>query len=52
VLEKYTLGDLAKRPCAGLRETAEKARGARTTAKAPTRGRGSSKRWKYMRSYE
>lgn len=52
VLEKYTLGDLAKRPCAGLRETAEKARGVRASTKPPARGRGSSKRWKFMRSYE
>jgi len=52
VLEKYTLADLAKRPCAGLRETAEKARGARASTKPPARGRGASKRWKFLRSYE
>lgn len=53
VLDRYTLGDLAKRPCAGLRDAAEKARGARkASTKPPARGRGSSKRWKFMRSYE
>jgi len=52
VRARPTLGDHAKRPCAGCREAAEKARGARKITKAPARGRGSSRRWKFMRSYE
>lgn len=52
VLDQYTLNDLAQRPCAGCRTTAERAHGLRTTLKPPSRGRGASKRWKYMRSLE
>jgi len=52
VPERYALGDLAKRSCAGCCEAAVKARGARKNTKAPARGRGSSRRWKFMRSYE
>jgi Rrf2 family protein len=52
VLDRYTLDDLAQRPCAGCRATAARARGLRTTVKPPARGRGASKRWKYMRSLE
>lgn len=52
VLDRYTLDDLAQRPCAGCRQTAARARGLRTTAKTPSRGRGASRRWKYMRSLE
>ena len=52
VLDRYTPGDLALRPCAGCREAAVKARGARKNTKAPARGRGSSRQWKFMRSYE
>jgi len=52
VLDKYTLDDLAQRPCSGCRDTAARARRLRTTVKAPARGRGASKRWKYMRSLE
>ena len=52
VLDRYTLDDLAQRPCAGCRATAARARGLRTTVKEPARGRGASKRWKYMRSLE
>jgi len=52
VLDRYTLDDLAQRPCAGCRATAARAHGLRTTVKPPARGRGASKRWKYMRSLE
>jgi Rrf2 family protein len=52
VLDRYTLDDLAQRPCAGCRATAARARGLRTAVKPPSRGRGASRRWKYMRSLE
>jgi len=52
VLDRYTLDDLAQRPCAGCRATASRAKSLRTTVKQPSRGRGASKRWKYMRSLE
>ena len=53
VLEKYTLDDLARRPCSGCRAAAEKARGVRrAAAKPPTRGSRSSKKWRFVRSYE
>jgi Rrf2 family protein len=52
VLDRYTLDDLAQRPCSGCRATAARARGMRAAVKAPARGRGASKRWKYMRSLE
>jgi Rrf2 family protein len=52
VMDRYTLDDLAQRPCAGCRTTAERARGVRTKTRPPARGKGASKRWKYMRSLE
>jgi Rrf2 family protein len=52
VLDRYTLDELAQGPCTGCRDTAARARGIRTAAKTPARGRGASKRWKYMRSPE
>jgi Rrf2 family transcriptional regulator, cysteine metabolism repressor len=52
VLDRYTLDDLADRPCVGCRVTAARARGTREASKPPARGRGESKRWKYMRSPE
>jgi len=52
VLDRYTLDDLAQRPCAGCRATASRARGVRTTLKPTARGRGAAKRWKYMRTLE
>jgi Rrf2 family transcriptional regulator, cysteine metabolism repressor len=52
VLDKYTLDDLARKPCAGCRSTAARARGLRSGVRQPSRGRGASKRWKYLRSIE
>lgn len=52
VLDRYTLDDLAQRPCAGCRSTATRARGLRSAVRPLSRGRGASKRWKYMRSLE
>jgi hypothetical protein len=52
VMDRYTLDDLAKRPCAGCRATADRARGVRTKTRPPARGRGAPKRWKYMRTLE
>ena len=52
VLDRYNLGDLAKRPCAGCRAAAQKARSQRSSPKAPSRSRGASKRWRFMRSSE
>lgn len=52
VLDRYTLDDLAQRPCAGCRDTAARARGLRAASMVPARGRRGSRRWKYMRSFE
>jgi len=53
VLDRFTLDDLAQRPCAGARATAaRRARAAAPPSGRPSRGRGASKRWKYMRSLE
>ena len=52
VMDRYTLDDLAKRPCAGCRTTAERARSVRTKTRPPARGKGASRGWKYLRSSE
>ncbi|MCX6543368.1 MAG: Rrf2 family transcriptional regulator [Acidobacteria bacterium] len=53
VLDRFTLADLANRPCSGLRDAAKRARGARkTAAKPPARGGRSAKKWRFVRSYE
>jgi len=52
VLDRYTLDDLAQRPCAGCRDTAARARGLRAAHKPQARVRGGSRRWKYLRSLE
>ena len=52
VLDRYTLADLAKRPCAGCREAAARARSTRTASRPPARTARSPKKWKFVRSYE
>jgi Rrf2 family iron-sulfur cluster assembly transcriptional regulator len=56
VLNRYTLGDLAKRPCAGCRASAERARESRANAPKPgarpSRDKGPSKRRKFLHPFE
>ena len=52
-LDRFTLADLASRPCSGCRAAAQKARNIkRAAAKPPVRGGGSAKKWRFVRSYE
>ena len=53
VLDRFTLADLASRPCSGCRAAAQKARGVkRAAAKTPARAGRAAKKWKFVRSYE
>ena len=53
VLDRFTLADLASRPCSGCRAAAQRARGARmAAAKPPARGGRSAKKWRFVRSSE
>ncbi len=52
VLDRYTLSDLAMRPCAGCRAAAAKARDTRTPARPSRRGSSTSRRRKDIRSNE
>ncbi|MCK7505389.1 MAG: hypothetical protein MZV70_15785 [Desulfobacterales bacterium] len=53
VLDRYTLDDLAQRPCAGCRATAARAKGLRTTVKAARRAAAAPRSGgSYMRSLE
>jgi Rrf2 family protein len=56
VLNRYTLGDLAKRPCAGCRASAERARESRAKARrpapSPSWDKGASKRRKPLHPFE
>jgi len=53
VLDRFTLADLASRPCSGCRAAAQKARGVRkAAAKPPARGGRSAKKWRFVRTSE
>ena len=53
VLERYSLADLATRPCAGCQEAAERAHDARAQRRGvQARGKAAQKKWRFMRTLE
>ncbi|MEW5981402.1 MAG: Rrf2 family transcriptional regulator [Acidobacteriota bacterium] len=53
VLSRYSLADLATRPCAECQELAERAHHARERRKAaPVRSKRPGKKWRFMRTLE